>query len=59
LRAVIDSLAEMVAVLGVPTLSAFAGAASRLAREDSFWAAWQKWLEEAAPALYRGANFAD
>ena len=33
-----------VAVLGVPALSAFGGAASRLALGDSFWAAWQMWF---------------
>jgi len=33
-----------VAVLGVPALSAFAGAASRFALGDSFWAAWQRWF---------------
>jgi two-component system sensor histidine kinase UhpB len=33
-----------VAVLGVPMLSAFAGAATRLALGDSYWDAWQKWF---------------
>ncbi|MBO0726750.1 MAG: MASE1 domain-containing protein, partial [Blastocatellia bacterium] len=33
-----------VAVLGVPILSAFAGAATRLAIGDGFWAAWQRWF---------------
>jgi PAS domain S-box-containing protein len=33
-----------VAVLSVPMLSAFAGAATRMAIGDSYWAAWQRWF---------------
>jgi PAS domain S-box-containing protein len=33
-----------VAVLGVPILSAFAGAATRLAIGDPFWSTWQRWF---------------
>ncbi|HEX5084704.1 MAG TPA: MASE1 domain-containing protein [Blastocatellia bacterium] len=33
-----------VAVLGVPILSAFAGAATRFAIGDDFWSAWQRWF---------------
>ncbi|MGH9852328.1 MAG: sensor histidine kinase, partial [Blastocatellia bacterium] len=33
-----------VAVLGVPMLSAFVGAATRIAIGDRYWAAWQSWF---------------
>ncbi|HEU0178900.1 MAG TPA: PAS domain S-box protein [Blastocatellia bacterium] len=33
-----------VGVLGVPMLSAFVGAATRLAVGDSYWSAWQRWF---------------
>ena len=34
----------LVAVVGVPMLSAFAGAFSRMAIGDSYWVAWGKWF---------------
>ncbi|HKQ79616.1 MAG TPA: MASE1 domain-containing protein [Blastocatellia bacterium] len=34
----------LVAVIGVPILSAFAGAATRSAIGDSYWPAWQRWF---------------
>jgi PAS domain S-box-containing protein len=34
----------VVAVLGVPILSAFAGAATRFAIGDDFWSTWQRWF---------------
>jgi PAS domain S-box-containing protein len=33
-----------IAVLGVPMLSAFVGAATRFAIGDDYWAAWQRWF---------------
>jgi PAS domain S-box-containing protein len=33
-----------VAVLGVPMISAFAGAATRLAIGGAYWSAWQRWF---------------
>src|SRR5262245_32637336 len=33
-----------IAVLGIPMLSAFAGAASRVSLGDPYWVAWQNWF---------------